>query len=120
MQNFLTDGQGQLSNFFFQPRHGVQCPEPIPIVYIIPGPAALEELDQVRQHFAPPPTPYTSRAASRPSDYNENLDLLGQREALSRCTILRGVTRSLLFCHLDQFLQFVITQFCGVEGHVAN
>ena len=46
----------------------MQCPEPIPIVYIIPGQAPLEELDSVRQDFAPPVSPYTSRAASRPSD----------------------------------------------------
>ena len=64
VQNFLTNGQGQLSNFFFNPRRGVQCP----IVYIIPGQAPLEELDSGQQDFAPPVSPYTSRAASRPSD----------------------------------------------------
>ena len=53
---------------FFHPRGGVQCPEPILIVYIIPGQAPLEELDSVQQDFAPPVSPYTPRAASRPSD----------------------------------------------------
>ena len=34
VQHFLTDGQGQ---HFFDPRRGVQCPKPIPIIYIFPS-----------------------------------------------------------------------------------
>ena len=70
LQHRLTDGQGQHFSIFFQPRRGGTCPEPIPILYIVPGPSSSSELAVLPHKLSPPTTPYTSRAASRPSDKN--------------------------------------------------
>ena len=65
--------------FFFQPRHGGTCPEPIPILYIVPGPSSSSELALLPHELSPPTTPYTSRAASRPSDHQESATKFGQK-----------------------------------------